>query len=72
MIAFYEGYCLAGSMRRLARHSVGLYKNDIDALKQAGAIELIGNGVYVLLDLDLYGKEVGLDVGKAGGKAVCF
>lgn len=72
LIAFYEGYCLAGSMRRLARHSVGLYKNDIDALKQAGAIELIGNGVYVLLDLDLYSKEVGLDVGKAGGKAVCF
>ena len=46
------GRVTRGTMRRLARYSVGLYDNDLRALTSAHSIELLEGDTYVLLDRD--------------------
>lgn len=67
-----EGKASRGAMRRLARYSVGLYDNDIRALRDAHAIRLLDGDTYELLDQSLYGKDTGLDASDAGGKGLFY
>lgn len=68
--ALRTGFATRSDMRRLSRFSVGLYDADIKALLSVGALMLIEEGTYLLIDPDLYRKETGLDVGEAGGKGI--
>lgn len=65
-----EGKATRGTMRRLGRCSVGLYDNDIRALRDAHAIRLLDGDTYELLDRSLYREDAGLDVSDAGGKGL--
>ena len=58
------------TMRRLSHYGVGVYDADRDALSRAGAIEAIGENVFVLNDTNRYKDEVGLDLYVEGGEAV--
>ncbi|MRX83593.1 CRISPR-associated helicase Cas3' [Eggerthella guodeyinii] len=64
------GFGSRGSMRRMARYSVGLYDNDIKALQSAGAVRLVDGNVYELVDSSLYRASTGLDASDAGGKGL--
>lgn len=66
------GHVMRGTMRRLARYSVGLYDNDLRALASAHSIELLEGDTYVLLDNELYHEDAGLDASDAGGKGLFF
>lgn len=66
------GRVTRGTMRRLARYSVGLYDNDLRALASAHSIELLEGDTYVLLDRELYREDTGLDASDAGGKGLFF
>lgn len=67
-----EGKPSRGSLRRLARFGVGVYENEVRELCSAGAVELLAEGVYLLLDESLYRRDVGLDISDAGGKGLFF
>ncbi len=58
------------TMRRLSHYGVGVYDSDRDALCRAGAIEAIGENVFVLNDANRYKDEVGLDLYVEGGEAL--
>lgn len=66
------GRVMRGTMRRLARYSVGLYDNDLKALASAHSVELLEGDMYVLLDYELYHEDTGLDASDAGGKGLFF
>ena len=66
------GCVMRGTMRRLARYSVGLYDDDLRALASAHSIELLEGDTYVLLDHELYHEDTGLDASDAGGKGLFF
>lgn len=66
------GRVMRGTMRRLARYSVGLYDNDLKALASAHSVELLEGDMYVLLDCELYHEDTGLDASDAGGKGLFF
>ena len=66
------GHVMRGTMRRLARYSVGLYDNDLKALTSAHSVELLEGDTYVLLDYELYHEDTGLDASDAGGKGLFF
>ena len=51
-------------------YGVGVYDADRDALIRAGAIEAIGENVFVLNDTSRYKDKVGLDLYVEGGEAV--
>lgn len=70
LAAVREGRATRGAMRRLARYSVGLYDNDLEALKAAHSVELLEGDTYVLLDGALYHEDTGLDASDAGGKGL--
>ena len=59
-----------GSMRRVARYSVGLYDNDLKVLQRAGAVRLLDGDTYELVDPSLYREDTGLDASDAGGKGL--
>lgn len=67
-----EGEASRRAMRCLARYSVGLYDNDIRALRDAHAIRLLDGDTYELLDQSLYRKDTGLDASDAGGKGLFY
>ena len=54
---------------KAVRH-VGLYDNDLEALKAAHSVELLEGDTYVLLDGALYHEDTGLDASDAGGKGL--
>ena len=58
------------TLRRLGRYGVGVYDADRDALLRTGAIEPIGDNLFVLSDPDRYKDDVGLDLRVEGGEAV--
>ena len=70
LAAVREGRATRGAMRRLAHYSVGLYDNDLEALKAAHSVELLEGDTYVLLDGALYHEDTGLDASDAGGKGL--
>ena len=47
-------------MKRLSQYSVNIRKHDFQLLQQAGAIEEILEGIYVISNPSFYDKEVGL------------
>lgn len=57
-------------MRRLGHWIVNVYKSDRDALLRSGAIEPIGEYVFLLGDPSRYSEETGLDLLAEGGEAV--
>lgn len=48
--------------RMLGRYSVAVYEDHFRALEQAGALEPLEDGSFVLKDLDLYDADVGLSL----------
>lgn len=58
------------TMRRLSHYGVGVYDADRNALISSGAIEAIGENVFVLNDASRYANDVGLDLSVEGGEAV--
>lgn len=64
------GVASRGSMRRVARYSVGLYDNDLKVLRGVGAVELLGGDTYELVDSSLYCEDTGLNASDAGGKGL--
>lgn len=67
--ALRDGRATRAAMRRLGRRCVHLYDHDIKRLLAAGAIEQVGESLYLLLDEDLYSERTGLDT-HGGGKGV--
>lgn len=47
-------------MKALSQYSVNVRNNDLKKLTEAGAIEVVLEGVYVIMDQGFYDKEVGL------------
>lgn len=70
--AVEKGCATRGTMRRLARYSVGLYDNDVRALMTAHALKPLEGDTYLLLDTTLYHEETGLDASDAGGKGLFY
>jgi len=68
--ALMSGRATRGTMRRLSHFGVGIYKRDRDALLRSGAIDVIGENTFVLLDQGRYSEEVGLDLGETTGEAM--
>ena len=58
--------------RRLSRYTVSLYDTDLKSLDDAGAIEALPIGSFLLLDETLYHDDIGLDVAWKGGDALFF
>ncbi len=58
------------TMRRLSHYGVGVYDSDRDALLRAGAIEAVGENVFILSDSSRYTDDVGLNLYVKGGEAV--
>ena len=70
--ALQAGFISHISLRRTMRYSVNVYDQDFKALCDCGALERIGDGVFLLSDLGIYDQAIGLDIGKAGGRGLCF
>ena len=67
-----EGKASRSSLRKIARFGVNVYENEIKELRSAGAVELVKENIYLLLDESLYRNDVGLDTSDAGGKGLFF
>lgn len=65
-----SGHPTRKRMRRISRFTVGLYDQDINALRSAHAIRLFDDDTYELIDSSLYDAETGLDASDAGGKGL--
>lgn len=65
-----EGVASRGDMRRLSAHAVSVYKNDMEALLSAGAIEAVADTMFLLLDESRYHEETGLDTVVEGGEGL--
>lgn len=65
-----EGAAGRGDMRRLSRYSVPIYEYDVKNLMGAGALEMIGEDLFVLTDVERYREGTGLDVAVEGGEGV--
>ena len=55
-------------LRDAGRYSVNVYPNHFQSLDDAGALELLEDGIAVLSDLSLYGQETGLSLEPESGK----
>lgn len=58
------------TLRRLSRYGVGVYKQDRDSLWDEGAIEAVGENVYLLRDQTRYDSSAGLSLRATPGEAV--
>ena len=61
-----------GTFRRLGRYSVGVYKQDLESLMRAGAVESIGKDMYILVDQSRYSEEAGLSCAVEGGAGLFY
>lgn len=68
--ALVTGRASRYTMRRLSRYGVGVYKQDRDALWDEGAIEAVGENVYLLRDQSRYDNGAGLSLQTKPGEAV--
>ena len=55
--------------RRLGQYSVSVYERHLQALDQAGVLERLEDGNWLLSDLSLYSKETGLSLEADSGRA---
>lgn len=65
-----SGYSSRDTMRRISRYTVCLYDNDIMSLRKSGALRLLDDDTFLLLDKDLYQEDIGLNVPDVGGRAL--
>ena len=64
------GVARRGDMRRLASYSASVYERDVAELLAVGAIEKLGEGLFLLLDESRYKEKTGLDTVVVGGEGV--
>ena len=64
------GVAVRGDMRRLASYAASVYERDVVELLKAGAIEKLGDGMFLLLDGLRYREQTGLDTTVVGGEGV--
>lgn len=70
--ALRAGHATRRDMRRLGRHTVHVYEDDLKRLNDVGALTCIEAGLYVLDDRALYDEKLGLNTAASGGNAVCL
>ena len=63
------GECSRNLYRQLGHYGVSIYQNHWRDLNQAGVLEPLGDGAYVLTDLQLYNDSTGLYMKAEGGRA---
>ena len=63
------GECSRSLYRQLGQYGVSIYQNHWRELDQAGALEPLGEGAYVLTDLRFYDDNTGLHMKAEGGRA---
>ena len=63
------GECSRNLYRQLGHYGVSIYQNHWRDLNQAGVLEPLGDGAYVLTDLRLYNDSTGLYMKAEGGRA---
>lgn len=68
----YGGCASRDDWRLLSQYSVSLYPVDAKRLVDLGAVELLSEGVYILLDQKLYSSNLGLVITETGGDALFF
>ena len=54
-------------MRKLGQYAVNAYQNHLKALYDAGCVEGIGEGMYVLRDMNQYHEDTGLQMDVSTG-----
>lgn len=64
------GVAARGDLRRLATYSVSVYEHDVIELLGSGAIEKLGDDMFLLIDGSRYKEKTGLDTTVAGGEGV--
>ncbi len=70
-----QGFVSREIMRRLQRHAVTLYKNDINELEKTKSVQTlahISDDHWRFVDASLYTAATGLDISRAGGQALMF
>ncbi len=65
-----SGFSTRSTMRLISRYTVCLYDNDIRSLRKSGALQLLDDDTFLLLDKDLYQDDIGLNVPDVGGRAL--
>ena len=63
------GECSRNLYRQLGQYGVSIYQDHWRELDQAGVLEPLGDGTYVLTDLRLYNDNTGLYMTVEGGRA---
>lgn len=63
------GVVSRASMRRISRHSVSLYRHDIEALRSEGVIHEVADNLFLLDDVSRYDEKTGLDLASRTGEA---
>ena len=61
-----NGSARRNDWRMLSRFAVSLYDKDVRFLDSAGVIDVLADGILVLLDKECYRENVGLDLGYVG------
>ena len=67
--ALQAGFATRTDMRRLSRYSVSVYQATLKELAECGAIEEVGDRLYLLCDEELYDDATGLET-KGGGRGL--
>ena len=49
-----------GLFRQLNQYAVNIYENELNRLRQMGAVETINDDIYILSDMELYNHDTGL------------
>lgn len=65
-----SGIAMRGDVRKLAPYSVSVYERDARELLDAGAIEKLGDEMFLLLDASRYKEKTGLDTTVVGGEGL--
>ena len=59
-----------GLLRSVQQYTVNVYEKNYDALRRAGSINVLDAELAVLVDLNKYDKNTGLDAGTDSGQAI--
>ncbi len=65
-----DGERSRGLLRHIQQYTVNVYERNYDALRSTGSIDVLDNELAVLVDMDKYSDETGLDAGTDSGQAV--
>lgn len=64
-----RGIVSRASMRRISRHSVSLYRHDVETLRSEGVIHEVADNLFLLDDVSRYDEKTGLDLASRTGEA---